>query len=110
LASINFLPYCIADIYGAVISTMNSFVGWISLQERFIFSDISFSLLQVLTAYLLLITLVFLAKKQNFKRLAIAMFAVLMFQSVIIFEEKKNQTEELVVFHKSRYSLIGLKK
>ncbi|RXJ49823.1 ComEC/Rec2 family competence protein [Gelidibacter gilvus] len=110
LAAINLLPVWIADIYGGIISTMNSFVRWVSLQERFIFTDLSFSLLQVLAAYLLIMTLVMVSKKQNFKRLALAMLAVLMFQSVLIFEEKKNQTEEFVVFHKSRYSLIGIKK
>lgn len=110
LASINLLPFWIADIYGGIISTMNSFVRWVSLQERFIFSDISFSLLQVLAAYLLITTLIMVSKKQNFKRLALAMLGILTFQSVLVFEEKKNQTEEFVVFHKSRYSLIGIKK
>lgn len=110
LASINILPFWLADIYGGIISIMNSFVRWISLQERFVFSDLSFSLLQVLTAYLLIITLAFLSKKQNFKRLTTAMFAVLIFQSALIFEEKRNQTEEFVVFQKSRHSLIGIKK
>lgn len=110
LASINLLPFWIADIYGGIISTMNSFVRWVSLQERFILTDISFSLLQVLAAYLLITTLIMVSKKQNFKRLALAMLAVLAFQSVLIFEEKKNQTEEFVVFHKSRYSLLGIKK
>lgn len=110
LALINLLPYWLADLYGGMISIMNSFVRWVSLQERFILTDLSFSFLQLITAYLLIITIFLLFKKQNFKRLTIAMLAVLIFQSVLIFEEKKNQTEELTVFHKSRYSLIGIKR
>ena len=110
LASFNLLPLWLADIYGGIINLMNSFVRWVSLQERFVFSDLSFSLLQVLTAYFLIVTLVVLSKKPGYKRVTIAMFAVLIFQSVLIFEKKKNQNEEFVVFHKSRHSLIGIKK
>lgn len=109
MASVNILPFWFADIYGGIISVMNNFIQWVSLQERFVFSDLSFSLLQVLTAYLVIVTLVSVFKKPVFKRLTMAMFAVLTFQSVLIFEEKMNQTEEFVVFHKSRQSLIGLK-
>jgi competence protein ComEC len=89
---------------------MNSFVRWISQQERFVFQDVSFGLLQVFTAYLLIVTFLLLFKKQNFKRLTIAMIAVLIFQSVLIFDKNKNQTEAFIVFHKSRYSMMGIKK
>lgn len=110
LASINLLPYWIADVYGGIISAMNSFVRWISLQEQFVFTDLSFSLLQVLAAYFFIVTLILLSKKRNFKRLAIALFSVLILQSVFIFEKKKNHSEEFVVFHKSRHSLIVMKR
>lgn len=109
LGVINVLPVWLADMYGGMISMMTSFVRWISLQERFVFQDISFGLLQVFAAYLLLITLVSVVKKQNFKRLTIAMLAVLLFQSVLIFDKNKNQTSEFLIFHKSRNSMIGIK-
>lgn len=110
LALTNLLPYWLADLYGGIISIMNSFVRWVANQERFIFTDLSFSLLKMLTLYLLIVALFFLFKKQNFQRLTIAMMTILFFQSVLIFEKKNNQTEELIVFHKSRFSLIGIKK
>ncbi|OBX24211.1 competence protein ComEC [Gelidibacter algens] len=110
LGLINFLPTWLADLYGGMISIMNSFVRWISQQERFVFQDVSFGLLQVFTAYLLIVTFLLLFKKQNFKRLTIAMIAVLIFQSVLIFDKNKNQTEAFIVFHKSRYSMMGIKK
>lgn len=109
-ALVNILPFWLADLYGGMISIMNSFVRWISLQEQFVLTDISVSLLRTLASYFLLITLFFLFKKRNFKRLATAMIGVLIFQSVLIFENKTNQTEEFVVFHKSRFSLIGQKQ
>lgn len=109
MALLNTLPPWLADIYGGIISIMNSFVRWISLQERFVFKDISFGLLQVFTAYLLIVALVILFKKQSFKRLTVAMIAVLIFQSALIYDKKKNQTAEFIVFHKSRFSMIGIK-
>lgn len=109
MALLNILPFWLADLYGGMISIMNSFVRWVSLQEQFVFTDIPFSILQVLTSYLLLITLLFLIKKQNFKRLSIAMLSLLVFQSVLIFEKIKNQQDALIVFHKSRFSVIGIK-
>ena len=38
------------------------------------------------------------------------MLAILIFQSALIYETQNNQTEELIVFHKSRFSLMGIKK
>ena len=72
--------------------------------------DIPFSELQVLTSYLLIISLFFLYKKRNNKRLSFVMLSILILQSVLIFQKQKLQTEELIVFHKSRFSLMGIKK
>lgn len=110
LALMNILPFWLADIYGGMISLMTSFVRWVSIQEKFVFTDLSFSMLQVFTSYLLILTLFLLFKKQNYKRLRMAMLSVLIFQSVLIFEKQMNQTEELIVFHKGRFSLLGMKK
>src|SRR5690606_673345 len=52
MALLNILPFWLADLYGGMISLMNSFVRWVSLQEQFVFTDIPFSILQVLTSYL----------------------------------------------------------
>ncbi|TDU42937.1 competence protein ComEC [Gelidibacter sediminis] len=109
LALFNLLPNWLAEAYGSIISAMNSFVRWISHQEQFVFKDISFGLLQVIATYILIIALFSLLKKQNFKRLAFIMVSVLILQSVLIFESSKSQTKEFVVFHKNRYSVIGIK-
>ena len=52
LASIGVLPQFLASIYGAVITLLNSFVSWISKQEQFLLSDISFSFYMMFAAYL----------------------------------------------------------
>ena len=110
MALLNILPFWLADLYGGMISIMNSFVRWVARQEQFLFSDIPFTMLQVLTSYLLILALLYLFKKQKFKRLTLVMLSLLIFQSALIFEKQKNQTEEIIVFHKSRFSLIGIKK
>lgn len=110
MALMNILPFWLADLYGGMISIMNSFVRWVALHERFVLTDLSFSLLQVLTSYLVIISFFLFFKKKNFNRLTMTMLSILIFQSVLIFENKNNQTEEMIVFHKSRFSLIGIKK
>ena len=109
MALITILPFWVAAVYGGMISIMTSFVRWIALQEQFIFSDIPFTKLQVLTSYFVIISFFVLFKKPNFKRLAVAMLCIMSFQTALIFEKQKLQTVEMIVFHKSKYSLIGIK-
>ncbi|HUH29715.1 ComEC/Rec2 family competence protein [Gelidibacter sp.] len=110
MALMNILPFWLANVYGGIISVMNSFVRWVSLQEKFIFNDIPFSILKVLSLYFLIMTSFFLYRKLSFRRFTAAMLSIMIFQSVLIFEKQKHQSEEFIVFHKSRFSMIGLKK
>tara|TARA_R110000868_G_scaffold397785_3_gene670650 strand:+ start:45 stop:1985 length:1941 start_codon:yes stop_codon:yes gene_type:complete len=107
LAVINILPQFMASIFGYVISVMNNFVGWVSKQESFLFKDIPFNLLEVLASYLLIIFgLSFIIKKRHIY-LKLALFSVIIFQCVFIFSNYNTSKNEFVIFHKSRYSLIG---
>ncbi len=107
LAVLNILPQFGADIYGYIIGLMNNFVGWVSNQEAFLLKDISFSLLYVLVSYLLTITFVRLLFKKNYSNLKLLLIGILIVQSALIFNEYKKPSNEFIVFHKSRYSLIG---
>lgn len=109
LALLHILPFWLAGIYGAIIDLMNSFVKWIALQERFLMSDIAFGMAQVITAYILVISLFVLMRKQNFRRMALLMLAILTFQITLIYEKEGNNSSEFIVFHKNRTSLIGFK-
>ena len=107
LAVINILPQFIASFFGNVISLMNNFVGWVSKQESFLFKDIPFNLLYVLASYLLIIFSVsYFIKKRNIY-LKLALFSIIIFQCVFLFSNYYTSKNEFVVFHKSRYSLIG---
>ncbi|MCF7561028.1 ComEC family competence protein [Sabulilitoribacter multivorans] len=107
LASLNILPQFIANIYGHIIGYMNAFVGWVSHQESFLFKDISFSLLYVFVSYLLIISLVRLLFKRNYLNLKLFLIALLIFQGAFIYTKYNKPTNEFVVFHKSRFSLLG---
>ncbi|WNH11278.1 ComEC/Rec2 family competence protein [Thalassobellus suaedae] len=107
LAVLNVLPQSIANLYGSIIGYMNDFVGWISKQESFLFKDIPFSLLYVLVSYVLIITSIRLIKKWRFYNLKLFLISIVIFQCAIIFTNYIKPKNEFIVFHKSRYSLLG---
>lgn len=109
LAVLNALPQFFADLYGYIISGMNTVVTWVSQQEAFLFKNISINELQVFACYLLIVTLTFWYKKPNFKRLAFALISILCLQSAWLFTKYQNSNNEFIIFHKSRKTLIAQK-
>jgi len=107
LAVLNILPQFGAFIYGYIISLMNSFVAWVSKQEAFLLKDISFSLLYVIVSYVLIITFVRLLFKRNYSNLKLFLIAILIVQGAFIYNEFSKPSNEFIVFHKSRYSLLA---
>ncbi|WP_348636545.1 ComEC/Rec2 family competence protein [Mariniflexile litorale] len=107
LAITNILPQLVASIYGYIISLMNSFVGWISKQEPFLFKDIPFSLLYVFASYLFIITLTQFYIKRNYASLKLFLITILIGQCAIISTSYEKPKHEFIIFHKSRYSLLG---
>ncbi|UAM98703.1 ComEC family competence protein [Polaribacter litorisediminis] len=110
MALLGVLPQFLASIYGFIISLMNSFVSWISQQEYFLFKDISLSFLMMIATYVLLILGIRFLIKTAPKKAIYFLVSVLFFQSVILFEKyQKNTKIELIVFHKTRKSALGLR-
>lgn len=107
LAVLNILPQFLASIYGAIISSMTEFVGWISKQEAFIFKDIPFSLSYVFVFYLLLIAVVHFYIKRNYASLKWTLISIILVQCAFIYTSKRSETNQFIVFHKSRYSLLA---
>ena len=107
LSVLNILPQFIATGYGYVISLMNDFVGWISKQEAFLFKDIPFSILFVFASYLFIIALVRFYIKRNYATLVFLLITLLIGQSALIYTTYKKPENQFVVFHKSRFSLLG---
>lgn len=110
LALFGILPTFLAESYGKIISTMNDFVGWISLQEEFIFKDISFGIIHVLSSYILIFTVTRLLKKTNAIRLIYVVISILIIQLSFIFDSyKTSQENSFTIFHKSRHTILGFK-
>ncbi|WP_298782455.1 ComEC/Rec2 family competence protein [uncultured Polaribacter sp.] len=105
------LPQVLATIYGFVISLMNSFVGWISNHEQFLFTEISMSFLKMLGLYILIIYVVRLFIKTSPKRLIYFLISIFICQSVFMLEKHYKKTKkEFIVFHKSKISIFGERK
>ena len=107
LATLNLLPDFIATVFGKSISFMNAVVGWVSNQEAFLIKDISFTLLFVLGCYLLIVALTRVLIKTNYKRLLFFLFSIIICQSIFIYHKIETPKNQFLIFHKSRYSLIG---
>lgn len=107
LAMLNILPPFLANIYGSIIGYMNHFVGWVSKQESFLFKDIAFNLLYLIASYFLIITFIKLLKKRNYLNLKVFLIAIATFQCIIIYTNFKKPKNKFIVFHKSRFSLLG---
>jgi competence protein ComEC len=110
LALLNILPEFLANLYGSLISLMNAVIDWVAHQDSFLLKNISFEMEHVLVCYALIITSVLLWKKQNFMRLIVLLITILSVQGVWMYTAYKHANKSFVIFHKSRYSMIGQKE
>ena len=109
LALLNRLPEFLASLYGNIISIMNNVVDWVSSQEQFLFKDISISFLMVIMSYVLMVTLVRLYTKKDFNNLCLMLTSILLFQGALLYKSYTHATNSFIIFHKSRFTLIGEK-
>jgi competence protein ComEC len=110
LSLINLLPQFLATIYGFVIAKMNNFVSWISDQEQFLFKDLSVSFLMMIASYLGIIFLVSFLMYRSSKKIIYFLSSIVIIQIVFMFETNQRKTEKaVIVFHKSRNSVIGIR-
>lgn len=107
LAVLDSLPGWLSEIYNTMIEALNGFIHWIAIQEDFLFKEIHFSSLKVLATYLLLSSLVLLVRKINYFRFAASLLSVSVLIAVFIYDEFKNSSSHLMIFHKSGNTLIG---
>ncbi|WP_299228412.1 ComEC/Rec2 family competence protein [uncultured Psychroserpens sp.] len=109
LALCNLLPKSLASLYDNLISSMNSLVNWVSKQEPFLIKDVSFNLLHVILAYTIIIIIVLLIKKPNFKRVLLLCIGILLIQIGFIVNKIETSKNAFVIFHKSRHTIIAQK-
>lgn len=109
LALINLLPEFAATIYGQIISAMNAVVNWVSIQEQFLFQNISISVFQVIASYLIIMAFIKFYKHSSFSNIRLLLISVLLFQGAFIYNSLLNSNNEFIIFHKSRFTLLGEK-
>jgi competence protein ComEC len=107
LAVVGLLPEFLTRVYGEMIQLLNEFVSFIASKEDFLFQEIYFSALLLLASYLLVFSFVFLLKKFNYNNIVFLLIATGILQIVFIYEKNSAKTEEGIIFHKSRNTLIG---
>lgn len=104
------LPVWLTDFYGATINLMNSFVSWVSQQEAFLFKNLSFSLVQVFFCYTLAVWFLILRKKRTYKNAVLFLLSILLFQFHLLYQKQQSSNKRIIVFHKSRHSIIGIQQ
>lgn len=108
LSLLKLLPQFLADFYGTIISWMNIFVSWVSHQEEFLFKEISISFVFMLSWYLFIFLGIYLFTKRSSKKLIYFLISILIIQGVFLLERNQyKEKDELIVFHKSRFSILG---
>lgn len=111
LSYMSILPLFLEGFYGDIISILNKVVAFVARQENFLFSEISFSSVKMIFSYLFIISGFQLFLKLNAKRYFLFLGSILAFQCVFIVEKyTKAQKSELIVFHKSKNTIIGKRK
>jgi competence protein ComEC len=107
LAAFGFVPYYLMKTLEWSIGGLNHIISWIASFEDFIFKDIPLSYSMMLTAYLALIAGLIWMQRPNYKKLRLALLSILIFQGSCWFTKYQTQsTNELIVFHKNKKSMI----
>ncbi|CAM1363573.1 ComEC/Rec2 family competence protein [Tenacibaculum xiamenense] len=104
----NTLPRFIVSAYDFIIIQMNTFVEWMASFEQFVLHEISLNQTQTIIWYLIIIAGIKSLYKFNKKTTFFALISFIILQFLFIHEKKTISTKNsLVVFHKSRETIIG---
>ncbi len=107
LAALDILPDFLVTSFGAVIDTLNLFIGWVASKEEFVFRHISISIFLMLGIYLLIVSSIALFKKYSFRRLLFTLTSILIVTLILAFEKTNVRQGQFIIFHKSKQTLVG---
>ena len=110
LSTVNLLPVFMASAFGKTIDWMNYFVAWVANHENFILRGIPFGILELITSYLAIVLMISFFKNPNVKKAIAFLLSTIIFQLACIYTKKTTRLNEFIIFHKSRFSLIGESK
>lgn len=108
LAAFDWIPIFLAQLLQWSIFILNKIINTIASYEQFIFRDISFNWQLLLSLYVLIIATIVWFKKPSFKRLAVTLVALIIFQICFYHTHWTIQNQkELVVFNSKKNTLIA---
>lgn len=104
------IPNFLISILDMAIQFLTDFVRYISSKEAFLFTNISFNHLNLITTYFLIITTILLWKKFSFRNFSLLLIAILSIQLVNLSNKSEYQKEEFIVFNQYKSTLIANRK
>jgi competence protein ComEC len=109
LAGLNALPEWLVIAYNFLLSKLNQFITWVANQDRFLFEDIHFSEGKLVVSYIVIVTLILIWRSYSYKKLVLGIVSFGMLLCVFNWDKYIASESELIIFHKSRKTLIGYK-
>lgn len=107
LALVDLLPTFLVDGFNWTIKMMNSTVGWVARQERFIIKDIPFDAVQLVLGYFITIALVTFLSRPKWKMALVLFVGIVAFQGWNIWNQVQlGDKEALILTHKSRNTVL----
>jgi len=97
--------------YSWVLDALRSYVSWLSQFENFVIQDLFFNEPMFLSLITLVFSFVIMVREFHKTRILLFLITALIFSMISIFQISKHQkVSELIVFHKSRQTLVGVKQ
>ncbi len=107
LAAFNYVPELPAKALEWSVYLLNTIINWIASFEAFIIHDIALSRWMMIALYLMIISAIIWLKQPNFKRLTVALIAIILFQTTCISTHFFNQRqEESIVFQSKKNTIV----
>jgi len=110
MAAFNVAPDVYVEGYNFVLKLLNEFIVWVATQDSFLFADIPFSEVKVLASYLVIVSLGLLWKNYNAKTFLFCLSTITIFCGSVLWDKKRNNYHELVVFNQNRNTLVAVKE
>jgi len=108
LLGIAFKP--IVTIYSILLDLLSGFVDWLSGFNDFVIQEIFLTKWMFISLMVLVFYFILMIRDYGKRNIALFLLSSLAFIFISIYEiEKKDQKSELIVFYKSKYSIIGIK-
>ena len=110
LGCLTIVPDSLAKIYGNIIAILNDFITWVATQNAFLFKEIYFPKLFLFVSYGVIICLLWVCRKWNFKSLVLCLGSCGIALGVLTIMKVYPTPGHLIVFHKYKQTLLGVKQ